>query len=139
MRKIVVGDAELAIELTDGNTLRRSLERARHGNDARLIVGLAYAAEKPKADQQLIVLLKDVQRAKALALAKPKLTLDELAARSGRSSERYKRLLRLSYLSPAVINAIIASQQPTHLTNRYLQNLDGLPMSWAEQDQLLLG
>ena len=78
-------------------------------------------------------------RARALALAKPKLTLEELAAKFGRSAGRYKRLLRLSYLSPSVVDAIIASRQPQHLTNRFLQNLDGLPLSWAEQDQLLLG
>ena len=71
--------------------------------------------------------------------ARPKLTLDQLAAKFGRSIERYKRLLRLSYLSPTVVHAIVASQQPAHLNNRFLQNLDGLPLSWAEQGQLLLG
>jgi len=139
VRKIVIGDAELTIDLADGSTLRCSLERVRHGNDARLVVGLRHAPEMPKADPQLLILLKDAHRARALALAKPKLTLDELAARFGRSTERYTRLLRLSYLSPAVVDAIIASRQPSHLTNRFLQNLDGLPSSWAEQDQLLLG
>ncbi|MDP9164168.1 MAG: hypothetical protein M3N06_08770, partial [Pseudomonadota bacterium] len=139
VRKIVIGDAELTIELADGNTLRRSMERVRHGNDARLVIGLPNGPDKPKADPQLIILLKDAHRAKALALAKPKLTLDELAARFGRSTERYKRLLRLSYLSPAVVDAIIAARQPSHVTNRFLQNLDGLPLSWVEQDQLLLG
>ena len=97
------------------------------------------APGKSNADPQLIILLKDVHRAKALALARPKLTLDQLAAKFGRSTERYKRLLRLSYLSPTVIDAIVASRQPAHLTNRFLQTLDGLPLSWAEQDQSLLG
>ena len=139
VRKIIIGDAELTLELADGNALRRSVERVRHGNDARLVIGLPNATDKPKADPQLIILLKDAHRARALALAKPKLTLDKLAARFGRSTERYKRLLRLSYLSPSVVDAIIASRHPQHLTNRFLQNLDGLPLSWAEQDQLLLG
>ena len=138
VRKIVIGDAELTIELANGHTLRHSLERVRHGNDVRLVVGLPAAPEKPKSDPQLIILLKDAHRARALALAKPKLTLDELATRFGRSTERYKRLLRLSYLSPAVIDAIVASRQPPHLTNRYLQNFNGLPSSWADQDHLLL-
>ena len=139
VRKIVIGDAELTIDLADGHKLHRSIERVRHGNDARLVVGLPNAPEKPKADPQLVILLNDASRARALALAKPTLTLDELAIRYGRSTERYKRLLRLSYLSPAVVEAIIASRQPPHLTNRFLQNLDGLPLIWAEQDRLLLG
>ena len=138
VRKIVIGDAELTIELADSHTLHRSFKRVRHGNDASLVVGQRDAPEKWKADPQLLVLLKDAHRAKALALAKPKLALDELAAKFGRSTERYKRLLRLSYLSPTVIDATIA-RQPAHLTNRFLQNLDGLPLSWTDQDQLLLG
>ena len=137
--KIVIGDAELAIELTNGLILRRSLDRVRHGNDARLVVGAPDALGKPKADPQLMILLKQAHQARALALARPKLPLDQLAAKFGRSTERYKRLLRLSYLSPTVVHAIVASQQPAHLNNRFLQNLDGLPLSWAEQDQLLLG
>lgn len=32
-----------------------------------------------------------------------------------------------------------AMRQPARLTNRFLQNLDGLPHSWGEQEQLLLG
>ena len=139
VRKIVIGDAELTIELVDGHILRRSFERVRHGNDAKLVIGLTDAPEKPKANPQLIILLKDAHRAKALAFAKPKLTLDELALKFSRSTERYKRLLRLSYLSPTVIDAIIASREPPHLTNRFLQNLDGLPISWVDQDRLLLG
>ena len=139
VRKIIIGDAELTIELADGHSLRRFVERVRHGNDAKLLIGPPDASEKPKADPQLIILLRDAHRAKALALAKPKLTVDQLAAKFGRSTERYKRLLRLSYLSPTIIDAIIASRQPPHLTNRFLQNLDGLPWSWAEQHKLLLG
>jgi hypothetical protein len=71
--------------------------------------------------------------------SKPRLSLDELATRFDRSIERYKRLLRLSYLSPTIITAIIEMRQPPHITNRFLQNLDGLPLSWAAQERLLLG
>lgn len=91
------------------------------------------------ANPQLIILLKDAYRARALALSKPRLSLEQLATKFGRSIERYKRLLRLSYLSPTIVTAILHSHQPSHLTNRFLQNLDGLPLSWAVQEQLLLG
>ena len=74
----------------------------------------------------------------ALALAKPTLSLEQLAAKFGRSTERYKRLLRRSYLSLGTVTAVIEGRQPERLTNRFLQNLDGLPASWSEQEQLLL-
>lgn len=63
VRKIIVGDAELTVELADGTKLRRSLERVRHGNDATLIVGDLTAPVGPVGNQQLIVLLQDAARA----------------------------------------------------------------------------
>jgi len=138
VRKVTVGDAALAMLLNDGTTLERSIERIRHGNDAKLVIGDLAIADEPKSDPQLIILLRDAHRAQTLAMAKPNFALDRLAKIFGRSTERYKRLLRLSYLSPTIVNTVINGKQPAHLTGRFLQNLDGLPLSWAEQDTLLL-
>lgn len=138
IRAITIGDAELTMELVTGEMLIRSLERVRHGNDAALIVGPAIHPHGPKADPQLLILLRNAQRAQRLALAKPKLTLQQLAAKFGRSPERYKRLLRLSYLSPRIVTTLIEGTQPERLTNRCLQNLDRLPLGWSDQEQLLL-
>jgi hypothetical protein len=139
VRRILIGDGTLTIVLADGHRLERSFERVRHGNDVKLIVGELANCGTPSAHPQLIILLRDAHRARALAMAKPRLSMDELATRFGRSTERFKRLLRLSYLSPTIISAIIEARQPPHLTNRFLQNLDGLPLSWNAQAQLLLG
>ena len=138
VRKVTIGDARLSLLLNDGTTHERSVERIRHGNDAQLIVGDLAVADQPTSDPQLLILLKDAHRAQTLAMAKPNFPLDRLAKLFGRSTERYKRLVRLSYLSPSIVNAIIDGEQPAHLTGRFLQNLDGLPLSWAEQDALLL-
>src|SRR5437868_14479414 len=107
VRKVTIGDASLTLLLNDGTTLERSIERVRHGNDAKLIVGDLATSDRRNADPQLIVLLKDACRAQALALAKPLLSLEQLARTFGRSTERYKRLLRLSYLSPKFIQAVV--------------------------------
>lgn len=138
VRKVAIGDAKLSLLLNDGTTHERSLERIRHGNDAKLIVGDLVISNDPAPDPQLIVLLKDARRAQALAMSKPNFTLDRLARLFARSTERFKRLLRLSYLSPAIVTAIVSGEQPAHLTGRFLQNLDGLPLTWTEQDALLL-
>jgi hypothetical protein len=133
-----IGDACLTLLLNDGTTLERSVERVRHGNDATLIVGELSKPAHKKADPQLIVLLQDAHRAQALALSKPNLSLEQLARTFGRSSERFKRLLRLSYLSPKFIEAVVEGRQPGRVTNRFLQNLDGIPLSWVAQEDLLL-
>ena len=138
VRKVTIGDGSLSLLLKDGTVHERSLERVRHGNDAKLVVGAVVSDEDPKPDRQLVVLLKDAFRAQALAMAKPNFTLERLAKLFGRSTERYKRLLRLSYLSPTIISSIVGGEQPAHLTGSFLQNLDGLPMSWANQETLLL-
>ena len=138
IRKVTVGDAMLSLLLNDGTMLERSIERIRHGNDAKLVIGDLAVADRPTSNPQLIILLKDAHHARALAMAKPNFDLDRLAQMFGRSAERYKRLVRLSYLSPTIVSAIIDGKQPAHLTGSYLQNLDGLPLSWAEQDASLL-
>lgn len=81
---MVIGDAELNIELADGHHLYRTIERVRHGYDAKLVMAQVTAQSQHKADPQLLVLLKDAYRAHALALAKPKLSLEQLAATSDR-------------------------------------------------------
>jgi hypothetical protein len=136
--KVVIGDAELTIELKDGAVVQRSLDRVRHGNDAKLVIGSGSPADDTRSNQQLLILLQDAARAQALALARPKLSLLELAAKFDRSPERFKRLVRLSYLSPKIVAAILRGQQPAHLTSRALQHLDGLPLAWSEQETLLL-
>jgi hypothetical protein len=136
--EVVIGDAELTIELKNGAILHRSLEQVRHGNDAKLIVGSPAPDCRPAGNQQLVILLQDAALAQALALAKPKLSLDALATKFGRSPERFKRLIRLSYLSTTLVALILRGQQPAHLTSRSLQQLDGLPLAWGEQEALLL-
>ena len=138
INKVVMGDAELTIELSDGTTLHCSLERVRHGNDAQMVMGEQAKSDQQNADPQLLVLMQDAQRARAFALAKPQLQLEQLSAKFGRSAERYKRLVRLSYLSPTIITAALQVDRPHQLTSRFLQNLDGLPLNWIDQEQLLL-
>ena len=140
VRKVIIGDGQMTIHTNDGLALDQAFERVRHGNDASLVVGdLTYSQNSnPRPDPQLIILLQDAYRARALALAKPRLSIDQLATMFGRSTERFKRLLRLSYLSPAIVTAIVEARQPAHLTNRFLQHLNGLPSLWSEQEQLLL-
>lgn len=138
LRKVVVGDAELTIELFDGQLLHRSLDRVRRGNDVRLIVGELATQDKPTSNPQLLALLQEAQRARALAMSKPHLPIVQLASKFGLSPDRYKRLVRLSYLSPSIVTALLENRAPAHLTIASLRQLDGLPLYWPEQDQMLL-
>lgn len=68
-------------------------------------------------------------------LASPGLSLAQLARREGRCRTQLTRLLRLSFLSPKIVEAIANGIQPRGLTRRMLLSCD-LPIDWAEQERL---
>ena len=64
-------------------------------------------------------------------------SLRELARRHGRDRSDVGRILRLAFLAPDIVEAIVAGHQPADLTVTRLTRLEDLPLSWAEQRRLL--
>jgi hypothetical protein len=71
--------------------------------------------------------LVDSERDKSLA---------ELAAQSAYTTARFARVLRVNYLAPDIILAILDGTCPATLNRRVLMN-SHIPMDWALQRQLL--
>ncbi len=136
--RVTVGDGVLTLVLIDGREIKRAIAKLRHGNDARLLVG-AHSDTRPPPNPQLLKLLSDAHRARALALRKPTRTLEQLATEFGRSAERFKRLIRISYLAPGIVESIMSGEEPAGLTSSRLQSLHGLPHGWKEQQAMLVG
>jgi ParB-like chromosome segregation protein Spo0J len=65
------------------------------------------------------------------------LSLKALAADEGRDPAEISRLLPLACLSPEIVEAIIAGNQPANLTVERLKRLPDLPLEWSKQHQLL--
>ncbi len=65
------------------------------------------------------------------------LTLKEIARQEDVVSSYVTRLLRLSYLAPDIITAILKGSQPAELTASRLAQLRSLPLDWAEQRKSL--
>ena len=65
------------------------------------------------------------------------LTLKEVARQEDVVSSYVTRLLRLSYLAPDIIAAILKGSQPAELTASRLAQLKNLPLDWAEQRNAL--
>lgn len=53
------------------------------------------------------------------------------------SNRHLSRLLRISWLAPDIVSAIVAGRHPAGLTGRRLLRAAGLPMDWAEQRRFL--
>ena len=63
-------------------------------------------------------------------------TIEDLAATEKINPSYVSRILRLAYLSPKVVQAILDGSHPAWLTMRDL--LEPFPMDWREQEHKLL-
>lgn len=70
-------------------------------------------------------------------MAAPGKIVADLAAQAGVSGSYFRRILRLSFVAPDVVRAILRDQQTVELTASRLANEIGLPMAWDEQRSLL--
>ena len=66
------------------------------------------------------------------------LSASELALRHRVDKTYVSRVLRLGFLSPKITQRILAGEQPPALNARRLLGLRSIPLSWAEQEELLL-
>ena len=70
-------------------------------------------------------------------LEEPSLPLKEIAAEQGISGSYVTRLLRLAFLAPDIVTAILNGRHPPQLTANRLMDDTRLPPDWAAQRELL--
>jgi len=123
-----------ALDIESGITWEWSIPMParRPFREARLRID-AEAASNGSADH-LLDLVADAMAAQSLVRASPELSLNLLAKREGRCRTQLARLLRLSWMSPRIIEAIVEGSQPNGLTRRGLLTCD-MPVDWAEQER----
>ena len=95
----------------------------------------ADPARQTRLEEGLIALIHDARRAQAMVDAGRDRSVEELAREYGRQPGVFARILRLNYLAPDIIAAILDGTQPAGLTRKKLVNAN-LPMDWALQRQL---
>ena len=101
-----------------------------------LIEGIdPFATAKP--DARLIKLLLRARRFNATLVDSDGVPFSELAQREGVSPSYFTRLVRLSYLAPDIIQAILDGCQPRDLTADKLLARSRLPLTWHEQRRVL--
>ncbi|MBK6720987.1 MAG: hypothetical protein IPG62_14190 [Sphingomonadales bacterium] len=115
---------ELAVPIT----------RVRRGQDVRLVI--TSEAREPDPDMQLISLLREARTLQLMLRANPELTILRHAHASGQCRKRLARLMRLSWLSPQITEAILAGRQPSRLTARRLIAAE-IPECWQQQADVL--
>ena len=91
-----------------------------------------------EVDPGLVRLLVRAHAIRARMLAEPGLSLKEIAADEGWISSSYvTRLLRLAFLAPDIVTAIVNGRHPPQLTANRLMDDTRLPLNWSAQRDLL--
>ena len=94
-----------------------------------------FAAAKPNA--RLIKLLLRARRFNAALTQGESIAFGVLAQREGVSPSYFTRVVRLSYLAPAITQAILDGRQPRDLTPKKLLEHSRLPLAWHDQRTVL--
>ena len=140
---VVSADAVEGSISTTGLLVALGCGRVLEGEDVRL--QLSIPTERLIRPRSTTLVFKSAQS------QEPDMALVELMARAQRTRDRMlageidpdnrhaRRLARLAYLSPAIVTAIVEGRQPKGITAGSLFRMTGLPLDWAEQQQVVLG
>jgi len=112
--EVVLNPAELTPTEDASWSWSITLPIRRPFREARIRIDAAADGQKPPGD--LIDLIADAMVAQRLVLGSPELSLQQIAKREGRCRTQLTRLLRLSWLSPRIIQAIAEGTQPKGLS-----------------------
>lgn len=85
-------------------------------------------------DADLVSLIAEAMEVQRLVLQSPELSLNQLGKREGRCRTHIARLLRISWLSPRIVETIAAGTQPKAVTRKALLAA-AISLAWEEQER----
>jgi DNA invertase Pin-like site-specific DNA recombinase len=110
----------------------------RAGMETRLLIDAAGEGVRKDSDHSLRRLLSQAHRYNAMVMQGGGKTMAQLAAEAGVVGSYFTRVLRLSFLAPEVVRAILHDRHPITLSAKRLVNEIGIPTAWQEQRRLLI-
>ena len=121
------------LSLQEPITARSQQPISRKGCGLRLIMGETHtaASTNPGVEQLLV----QANKLKQQWFTEPDKTLAEIARELGLNPADATRIIRLAFLSPALIEALLEGHATT-LTQSALRRVSHIPLLWSEQEQL---
>jgi hypothetical protein len=107
----------------------------RTGIEKRMVLG--NGLEATTADPSLLRLIARAHGIGERLFDDTSLTLKEIAKEEDVVGSYVTRLLRLSFLAPDIVAAILKGEQPLELTASRLAKSKNLPLDWTEQRKVL--
>ena len=120
-----------------GITLSVPARLKRTGMEIRLLIDGAGSDARRKPDHSLHRVLAQAQQYNAMVMRNHGKMMVDLAAEVGVGGSYFTRILRLSFLAPDVVKAILRDRHPIELTAKRLTNEVRLPIAWEDQNALL--
>jgi site-specific DNA recombinase len=115
-------------------TIRARLKRT--GIEMRMVVD--NGSEPGNIDPVLVRRLVRAHAIRARLLEDPSLTLREIALEEGVGGSYVSRLIRLAFLAPDIVTAILNGRHSPQVTaNRLMDDTRRLPLDWKAQRELL--
>jgi DNA invertase Pin-like site-specific DNA recombinase len=132
----------LKVPITDagGNASELTFTRVfpmairRRGVEMRLVIE-GSGAPAARADQALLKIVARARQWSEDLLTGRAQLVTEIAERKGAGARYVRRLLRLAFLAPQIVDAIAAGRQPPELTAEALAERIELPLLWTAQEQ----
>jgi DNA invertase Pin-like site-specific DNA recombinase len=118
-----------SITITEAVALRRT------GREMALLVGSTVAADQ--SDPSLVRLVAKAWALREALVLSSAQSLTAFAAAQGISQSYATRLVRLAWLAPDIIGAILGGRQPTNLSASRMMRDTRIPTDWQEQRQAL--
>jgi DNA invertase Pin-like site-specific DNA recombinase len=109
----------------------------RTGMETRLLIDGRGEGTRREPDHSLYRLLARAHRYHDMVMRNGGKTMRQLAAEAGVGGSYFTRILRLSFLAPEVVKAILRDRHPIELTAKRLANEIRLPIAWDTQRALL--
>ena len=115
-------------------TITVAARHKRVGMETKLLIeGAEGGGARRTPDRSLLRLLGQSHRYNVMVMNNRGRTIAELAAEAGVGGSYFTRILRLSFLAPAVVKTILRDRHPLELTAKRLAGDTRLPIAWQEQ------
>jgi len=109
----------------------------RTGIEKRLLIDEARGTQRRSPDHSLSRLLAQAHQYHGMLMRSEGKTITQLAKDARVTGSYFTRVLRLSFLAPEILNAILRNRHPIELSAKRLVNQKRLPVAWPSQRALL--
>ena len=116
----------------DRRTISVAASVIRRGKEMRVAVAPSERIHADRDPSLIKLVVKAWMAREALAAAGDR-TIAELAAEQGYTKDYFGVLLRIAYLAPDIVAAILDGRQPVQLNRQRLARATNLPLDWHGQ------